>query len=69
VWIEKGMGLIIPGFIPSTLGEFVEYVPTLTEWRITAGVWAVCLLLLTLGIKAARPVLEGELAARRAEHT
>ncbi len=68
VWIEKGMGLIIPGFIPSTLGEFIEYVPTLTEWRITAGVWALCLLLLTLGIKAARPVLEGELAARRAEH-
>jgi molybdopterin-containing oxidoreductase family membrane subunit len=68
VWIEKGMGLIIPGFIPSTLGEFVEYVPTLTEWRITAGIWAVGLLLLTLGIKAARPVLEGELAARGADH-
>ncbi len=27
VWIEKGMGLIIPGFVPSTLHEVVEYVP------------------------------------------
>ncbi|MCA9797649.1 MAG: polysulfide reductase NrfD, partial [Candidatus Eremiobacteraeota bacterium] len=40
VWIEKGMGLIIPGFVPSTLHEIVEYVPTLTEWKITAGIWA-----------------------------
>jgi molybdopterin-containing oxidoreductase family membrane subunit len=41
VWIEKGMGLIIPGFIPSTLGEIIEYRPTLREWQVTAGIWAV----------------------------
>ena len=27
IWIEKGMGLVIPGFIPSPLGEIVEYTP------------------------------------------
>jgi hypothetical protein len=27
VWIEKGMGLIVPGFIPSTLHEIVPYAP------------------------------------------
>ncbi len=62
VWIEKGMGLIVPGFIPSTLHEIVEYVPTLTEWKITAGVWAFGLMVLTLGIKLAIPVLKGELS-------
>ena len=31
VWIEKGMGLIIPGFVPSTLHEWVEYVPSAAE--------------------------------------
>jgi molybdopterin-containing oxidoreductase family membrane subunit len=61
VWIEKGMGLIVPGFIPSTLHEVVEYVPTLTEWKITAGIWAFGLLALTLLIKICLPVLKGEL--------
>jgi molybdopterin-containing oxidoreductase family membrane subunit len=35
IWIEKGMGLIIPGFIPSTLHEMAEYTPSLMEWKIT----------------------------------
>ncbi len=51
IWIEKGMGLIIPGFIPSTLHEIVEYAPSLTEWKVTAGVWAIGLIVLTLLLK------------------
>lgn len=51
IWIEKGMGLIVPGFIPSTLHEIVEYAPSLTEWKITAGIWAFGLLLLTVLMK------------------
>ena len=51
IWIEKGMGLIIPGFIPSTLHEIVEYTPSLTEWKITAGIWAVGLIVMTLLLK------------------
>lgn len=60
VWIEKGMGLIIPGFVPSTLHEIVEYQPSLTEWKITAGVWALCAIVLTVAVKVALPVLRGE---------
>jgi Ni/Fe-hydrogenase subunit HybB-like protein len=60
VWIEKGMGLIIPGFVPSTLHEIVEYVPTMTEWKITAGIWAGGFLVLTIALKIALPVLTGE---------
>ncbi len=62
VWIEKGMGLIIPGFVPSTLHELVEYVPTLTEWKVTLGIWAFGFMLLTVAVKVALPVLSGELS-------
>jgi molybdopterin-containing oxidoreductase family membrane subunit len=61
VWIEKGMGLIIPGFIPSTLHEYVEYAPSLTEWKITLGIWALGGLVLTAAIKVSLPVLSGRL--------
>ena len=60
VWIEKGMGLIVPGFIPSTLHEVVEYAPSLTEWKITVGIWAAGLMVLTLFVKTAVPVLRGD---------
>lgn len=48
VWIDKGLGLVIPGFIPSTLGEVIEYSPTLPEILIQVGIWAVGLLIITL---------------------
>ncbi|MFT4541733.1 MAG: Ni/Fe-hydrogenase subunit HybB-like protein [Planctomycetota bacterium] len=57
VWIEKGMGLIVPGFIPSTLHEIVEYSPSLTEWKVTAGIWAFGLLMFTAMLKAALPII------------
>ena len=52
-WIEKGMGLIVPGFVPSTLHEIVEYSPSLIEWKISAGIWAFGLLILTVLLKLA----------------
>ncbi|MCO5167413.1 MAG: polysulfide reductase NrfD [Planctomycetes bacterium] len=58
IWIEKGMGLIVPGFVPSTLHEVVEYAPTLVEWQVTAGVWAFGLLVFTAAVKVALPALE-----------
>jgi molybdopterin-containing oxidoreductase family membrane subunit len=61
IWIEKGMGLIIPGFVPSTLHQMVEYQPSLTEWQITAGVWAFGLMVYTVALKIAIPVMRGEL--------
>jgi len=56
-WIEKGMGLIVPGFIPSTLHEIVEYTPSLTEWKVSAGVWALGLMVLTILLKMSMAVI------------
>ena len=61
MWIEKGMGLIVPGFIPSTLHEYVEYVPSHLEWRVAAGVIAFGLLVYSAGIKIAIPILRGKM--------
>jgi Ni/Fe-hydrogenase subunit HybB-like protein len=59
IWIEKGMGMIIPGFIPSTLHEVVEYLPSLVEWKISAGIWALGLMIFSVALKVALPVLTG----------
>ena len=48
VWIDKGLGLVVPGFIPSPLGDITEYGPTLPEVLIVIGVWAFGGLLITL---------------------
>lgn len=61
IWIEKGMGLIIPGFVPSTLSEMVPYTPTLPEWKITAGIWALGLMIFTVVVKLALHSMSGEL--------
>lgn len=60
IWIEKGIGLVIPGFIPSPLGEIVEYTPTWAELAVTAGVWATGLFVLTVLVKVALPIELGE---------
>lgn len=59
IWIEKGMGMVVPGFVPSTLHEVVEYMPSLLEWKITAGIWALGLMIYTLSIKIAINVFGG----------
>ncbi|MDX1583212.1 MAG: NrfD/PsrC family molybdoenzyme membrane anchor subunit, partial [Thermoanaerobaculia bacterium] len=46
IWVEKGMGLIVPGFIPSPWGEIVEYQPTIIEIGVTLGIWALGLFVL-----------------------
>jgi Ni/Fe-hydrogenase subunit HybB-like protein len=61
VWIEKGMGLIVPGFVPSTLHELVEYLPNELEWRVVAGIWAVGMMVFTLGIKVAMEIFSGRM--------
>jgi molybdopterin-containing oxidoreductase family membrane subunit len=60
IWIEKGIGLVVPGFIPSPLGEIVEYTPTLVELGVTAGVWATGMFVLTVLVKVAIPIELGE---------
>jgi Ni/Fe-hydrogenase subunit HybB-like protein len=59
-YIEKGMGLIIPGLTPDSLGEIYQYYPTLTELRVAAGVFALGFLLFTLMLKIAVPISLGE---------
>lgn len=61
IWIEKGMGLIIPGFVPSTLHEIVPYSPSLPEWKITAGIWAFGLMVFTVIVKLALASMDGEM--------
>ncbi len=61
IWIEKGIGLIVPGFVPSTLHELIEYVPSVTEWKITAGIWAFGLLVLTVMLKVTIAVFTQEM--------
>ncbi len=60
IWVEKGMGLVIPGFVPSPLGEIVEYRPTWVELGVTAGIWALGLFILTVLVKVALPIELGE---------
>ncbi|MGI9952988.1 NrfD/PsrC family molybdoenzyme membrane anchor subunit [Moorellaceae bacterium AZ2] len=48
LWIEKGLGLVIAGFIPNPFERVTEYVPTLPESLIALGIWASGLLILTI---------------------
>ncbi|MCA9322570.1 MAG: polysulfide reductase NrfD [Planctomycetes bacterium] len=61
IWIEKGMGLIVPAFIPSPLGEIVEYTPTWNEIFVCLGIWAFGLLIYTIFVRITVPVLTGRL--------
>ena len=59
VWIEKGPGFVIPGFVPDPLGEIYVYVPNLLELMVSFGIWAVGLLVFTLLMKVAIPIETG----------
>lgn len=60
VYIEKGMGLVIPGFIPDTLHEIYEYSPSLTELLLAMGIWATGLFVYTMLLRVAIPILNGD---------
>src|ERR1044071_1852728 len=62
IWIEKGMGLVVPGFIPTPLGEVVEYSPSLNETLICLGIWAFGFLAYTLFLRMSVPILRGKLS-------
>ena len=48
LWIEKGLTLVVTGFIPSPLGRITEYFPTGPEIAITLGVWSGGFIILTM---------------------
>ncbi len=56
VFIEKGMGLVLPGLTPDMMGEVYRYSPSQTEVLVGAGIWAVGALLFTLMTKVALAV-------------
>lgn len=58
LWIDKGFGLVIGGFVPSPLEKITEYWPTIPEALITLAVWAIGFLVLTILYKIAVSVKE-----------
>jgi Ni/Fe-hydrogenase subunit HybB-like protein len=67
VYIEKGMGLVMPGFVPDTLGEIYEYSPRMSEIIVTMGIWAAGALLYTFLLKFAVPIYTGKLRFKTKE--
>ena len=60
VYLEKGMGLVIPGLTPDTLGEVYEYFPSRVEIAVSVGIFSIGFLLFTLMVKVATPIILGE---------
>src|SRR4030042_1161874 len=58
LWIEKGFGLIVGGFVPNPFERITEYWPTLPEALITLAVWATGFLVLTILYKVAVSIKE-----------
>ncbi len=53
MWIDKGLCLVIGGFIPSPLGDVTEYMPTVSELIIASAIYATAALILTVLYKIA----------------
>jgi Ni/Fe-hydrogenase subunit HybB-like protein len=53
VWIEKGLGMIVAGFVPSPLGHVTRYVPTAPELLISVGIYSIGALMITMLYKVA----------------
>jgi Ni/Fe-hydrogenase subunit HybB-like protein len=56
IWIDKGLGLVITGFIPNPFGKVIQYWPTVPESLIALGIWAVGIFLITIFYKIALSV-------------
>ncbi len=62
ILIEKGVGTIIPGFIPEPWGKVDEYAPSWVELLVALGIWAIGCFVFTVLAKIAIPI---ELGKRR----
>ncbi|WP_298265876.1 sulfate reduction electron transfer complex DsrMKJOP subunit DsrP [uncultured Lutibacter sp.] len=65
IWIEKGFGLIVPGFIPGPWGKIAEYTPTLVEISVTLGIWAMGAFIFTILAKTGIAVELGQLVYKK----
>ena len=68
IWVEKGMGLIVPGFIPTPLGDLVEYTPSMIEILVSLGIWSFGALLFTMMGKVVLAIETGELRFQTKEN-
>ena len=57
-WIDKGVGLVIGGFIPNSFHKVIEYSPTLPEIVICAAIWATGFFIITILFKIAISIKE-----------
>ena len=53
IWIEKGIGLIVPGLVPSPMGEVIDYAPSWVEIGITLGVFSLGIFVVSVLLKPA----------------
>jgi Ni/Fe-hydrogenase subunit HybB-like protein len=58
LWIDKGFGLVVGGFVPNPFERVTEYWPTMPETLISFGVWAIGFFVLTVLYKIAVSVKE-----------
>ncbi len=58
LWLDKGFALLIGGFVPSPFGEVARYTPTLNEWTVAIGIWALGALMITVLYKIMLSVQE-----------
>lgn len=65
IWIEKGFGLIVPGFIPGPWGKIAEYTPSLVEISVTLGIWAMGAFIFTILAKTGIAVEMGQLVYKK----
>jgi molybdopterin-containing oxidoreductase family membrane subunit len=56
IWIDKGMGMVVGGFVPNPLGKVIEYMPTLPELMISLSIYATGMLIITVLYKIALSV-------------
>lgn len=65
IWIEKGFGLIVPGFIPGPWGKIAEYTPSFVEIFVTLGIWAMGAFIFTVLAKTGIAVELGQLVYKK----
>ena len=63
LWIDKGIGLVIGGFVPNPLEEITAYHPSFNEIMITLGIWATGAFILTVLYKIALGVKEEKMVS------
>lgn len=51
IWIDKGMGMVVGGFVPTPLGHVVEYFPTFPEIAISVAIYGLGMFLVTIFYK------------------